>query len=138
MAGIRMRPPCELVVKYVLPTYRSLIAKELIETYKYSQVAAAKELGTTQAAISQYVYSKRGDKRIKLLESVPVIKSSAKKLAKGIANKETTPTEAMVEFCRLCVALRKHRVICKLHRELLTLPSICDLCPPRSRQKRKV
>ena len=138
MAGIRMRPPCELVVKYVLPTYRSLIAKELIETFKFSQVAAAKELGTTQAAISQYVYSKRGDKRIKLLESVPMIRSSAKKLAKGIANKEINSTQAMLEFCRVCMALRQHKVICKLHRELLTLPSICDLCPPRSRQSRKV
>jgi hypothetical protein len=29
-------------------------------------------------------------------------------------------------------------VICKLHRELLTLPSICDLCPPRTEPRRNI
>ncbi len=37
-----MRPPCEIVVRYVLPTFRSLVAKELIEKYSMSQQAAAK------------------------------------------------------------------------------------------------
>lgn len=59
-----MRPPCEIVVKQVLPAFRALVAKDLIGKYRFSQVAAAKELGTTQAAISQYLCSKRGEKKV--------------------------------------------------------------------------
>ena len=73
-----MRPPCELVVRYILPTFRSLIAKELVEKYHFSQNDAAKKLGTTQAAISHYLSSKRGHKRMKELETVAKVQFVAK------------------------------------------------------------
>jgi predicted transcriptional regulator len=50
---IRMPSRCETVGKKVLPVFRSLIAKELMNTYNLTQVKAAQKLGTTQAAISQ-------------------------------------------------------------------------------------
>jgi len=46
---------CETISKYMLPLFRSLIAKELINNYKLTQLETAKKLGTTQAAISQYI-----------------------------------------------------------------------------------
>jgi len=52
----------ETISKYVMPIFRALVAKEPVTTYKLTQVEAAQKLGTTQAAISQYVNSKRAFK----------------------------------------------------------------------------
>ena len=59
---------CEVVARYILPIFRSLIAKDLIEKYNFTQVEAAEKLGTTQAAISQYLHSKRGYKGLEQFE----------------------------------------------------------------------
>jgi len=123
-----MRPPCEVVALYVLPAFRSLVTKTLIEKHDFSQVAAAKELGTTQATISQYLYSKRGDKVIRQLEKVHSVQSTAKEIARNIAAGKFSPTDAMQVFCRLCVALRDNNVICVIHKRLIPLPRDCTLC----------
>ena len=125
-----MRPPCELVVRYVLPTFRSLVAKELIEKHHFSQVNAAKKLGTTQAAISHYLHSKRGDKRMRQLETIPQVLSVASEVAQGIATEDFSVIDAMLKFCRLCTALRNQNVICNFHKDFITsLPDACDICP---------
>lgn len=124
-----MRPPCEIVVRYVLPTFRSMVAKELIEKYSMSQQVAAKKLGTTQAAVSYYLYDKRGDKRMKQLEAIPSIRKAASKVAKGIASENFSMVDAMTVFCELCVSLRRKDAICDLHRDYTTLPSNCGACP---------
>ena len=123
-----MRPPCELVVRYVLPAFRSLVAKELIEKYDFSQMSAAEKLGTTQAAISYYLYSKRGDKRIKQLESIPSVQSAAKEVARGIATEKFSVMDAMLKFCKLCAVLRNRDVICDFHKDFISVPEACDVC----------
>lgn len=123
-----LRPPCELVVRYVLPAFRSLVAKELVEKYSFSQVAAAEKLGTTQAAVSYYLDSKRGEKRIKQLESITVVQSVASETAKGIANGKTSSTDAMMQFCKLCIILRTEDIVCELHKDSISLPETCKLC----------
>jgi len=50
-----MHFPCEIVVRYILPLFRSTVAKTLVEKYKFTQGGATEKLGTTQAAISQYI-----------------------------------------------------------------------------------
>lgn len=126
---MELRPPCELVVRYVLPAFRSLVAKELIEKYNFSQVAAAEKLGTTQAAVSYYVYSKRGDKRIKQLKSIALVQSIADETAQGMANGKISAADAMLQFCKLCTVLRTQRIVCDLHRDSISLPQACRLCP---------
>jgi predicted transcriptional regulator len=121
-----MRPPCELVVRYVLPTFRSLVARELVEKYDLSQVAAAEKLGTTQAAISHYVYSKRGEKRMQEFESA--VKPTASQVAQDIANGKISALDAMTMFCRLCVELRNKNAVCELHKDTVPLPENCDIC----------
>lgn len=124
-----MRPPCELVVRYVLPTFRSLVAKELVSKYNFSQTTAAEKLGTTQATISYYLYSKRGDKRLRELESIPSIQSASSEIAEGIATNKLSPLDPMVTFCKLCMVLRNRDVVCDLHRkDVATLPKDCDIC----------
>ena len=123
-----MRPPCELVIKYILPTIRSLIAKDLIERYGYSQITVAKKLGTTQAAISHYSRSKRGMKRMEQLEKIPIIKTTVEEITRGLVEGEMDSIEAMNRFCDLCVILRSQKLICEIHKDLMNLSAPCDLC----------
>ncbi|MBO3802694.1 MAG: transcriptional regulator [Candidatus Brockarchaeota archaeon] len=122
-----MRPPCESVVQYVLPAFRCLVAKELVARHRFTQVEAAERLGTTQAAISQYFSSKRGGKRMKAVQSTPKVKLAARKLAKEIASRRASADDSMVQFCELCLLLRKRGLVCDLHKEKAAEQG-CDLC----------
>jgi len=106
-ASVKPRPPCELIVRYVLPTLRALIAKELIEKHKFSQVEVAKKLGTTQATISQYLCSKRGGKYLKQIESMQDVKTAVAEIAEGIATGKMSTTNATLHFCSVCKKLRR-------------------------------
>jgi predicted transcriptional regulator len=98
-----MPTSCENAVRHILPLYRAFVAKELIAKYNYTQVAAAKKLGTTQAAVSQYVTSKRGHKKIPNYEQIaPLIQNAAAQAAKRIAAAEMSPEEFNASFCELC------------------------------------
>jgi uncharacterized protein len=99
-----MAARCETIGKYVMPTFRSLVAKELVATYKLTQVETAQKLGTTQAAISQYINSKRATKSTEQFGNIlPKIKTMAEETAKRLANNEITADEISSDFCRLCL-----------------------------------
>ncbi len=103
-----MSTSCESVARYILPLYRAFVARELIEKYNYTQVQAAKKLGTTQAAVSQYVTSKRGHKSIPNYGKIaPSVQDAAAKIAKRMATTETTKEDFNVSFCELCKFLQE-------------------------------
>jgi predicted transcriptional regulator len=107
-----MSTTCESVVRYLLPLYRAFVAKELIEKYDYTQVEVAKKLGTTQAAISQYVTSKRGHGRIpNYEETATLVQNAATKVAERITTAEMSPEEFSASFCGLCASLRQTKKI---------------------------
>ena len=98
-----MSARCESIGKFVLPVYRSFVAKELISTYHLTQIEAAKKLKTTQASISQYMNSKRAIKGVdQFSEVLHRIQAEAKKTAKQLANQQTTWDEVTLDFCKLC------------------------------------
>jgi predicted transcriptional regulator len=97
-------------------------------------VAAAKKLGTTQASISHYLYSKRGEKMLKQLEASSAIRALVAEIAEGIANEKLSPFDAMLQFCKLCEALRSGDVIPDWHKNHLTFPEICNVCPPKAKK----
>jgi uncharacterized protein len=98
-----MSARCETIGKFVLPVFRSLVAKELVNTYHLTQVDAAKKLGTTQAAISQYINSKRAFKGTQQFGDIlPTITEIANKTAKRLTDKEITWGEVTLDFCNLC------------------------------------
>ncbi len=101
-----MRPPCEEIVQEFLPTFRSLIAKELIEKYNFSQVEVAEKLGTTQAAVSQYLSSKRGQKNSLKMKSMSKVKAVAGEVAKDVAENKLEEFDMTSSFCKLCLELR--------------------------------
>ena len=107
-----MPTSCEKISKYILPLYRSLTAKELVEKYNFTQVNAAKKLGTTQAAISQYLTSKRGKKGIRDYEKIaPMVQKAAARAAKQIADEKMSTEEFSTSFCELCNELREEKKI---------------------------
>ena len=98
-----MSARCETIGKYVLPVFRSLVAKELVNTYHLTQVEAAQKLKTTQAAVSQYINSKRAIKGIEQFNDIlPRIQAFAKETAKQLTNQETTWDDVTQDFCKLC------------------------------------
>lgn len=129
-----MRPPCEIVVRSILPAFRSLVARSLVENFNFSQVAAAKKLGTTQASISHYLYSKRGEKMVKQLEASSSVKAIVSEIAEGIAADKITPFDAMLQFCKLCESLRSGDLICNSHKSCLSIPESCNVCPTSSKK----
>ncbi len=108
-----MDPQCEIIGKYVLPIYRSLLAKELVQKYHLSQTETAKKLGTTQAAISQYLSSKRAYKGMEQVEEfLPKLNVMAQETAKKLAGKEISSEDITADFCGLCSTLcRKNAAI---------------------------
>ncbi len=99
-----MSARCETIGKFVMPIFRSLVARELVETYHLTQVEAAKKLKTTQAAVSQYINQKRAIKGAEgFSEILPKIEATAKKTAKQLANGETSWDAVTFDFCKLCV-----------------------------------
>ena len=98
-----MSARCETVGKFVLPVFRSFIAEELVRNFNLTQVEAAEKLGTTQAAISQYLSSKRAQKSIEQLSNVlPKIKAMAHETATKLANNEMSADELAADVCKLC------------------------------------
>jgi predicted transcriptional regulator len=98
-----MDPQCEIVGKYILPIYRSILAKELVQKHHLTQTQAAKKLGTTQAAVSQYLSSKRAYKGIEHVEQyLPKIQTMAIETARKIISNEIGVSEVTFDFCNLC------------------------------------
>ena len=98
-----MDPQCEIIGKYVLPIFRSMLAKELVQKYHLSQTDAAKKLGTTQAAVSQYLSSKRADKGTdQVKQYLPQIQVMASENAKKLVNNKIAAKDVTFDFCRLC------------------------------------
>src|SRR3989344_2157312 len=68
--------PQEIEVWYLIPAIRRELAKIFIEKYSLSQKKAAQILGISEAAVSQYVKSKRANeiefpkREIKIIEDV--------------------------------------------------------------------
>ena len=99
-----MSARCETIGKYIMPVFRSIVAKELISTYHLTQVETAKKLQTTQAAVSQYVNSKRAMKGTEEFNDIlPTIEAEAKKTANELVTGRTNWAEVTQDFCKLCI-----------------------------------
>lgn len=70
----------------------------------------AEKLGTTQAAISQYLRLKRGHKSLdQFANLLPVIQSAANTIAQEIASGKISSEEVTLKFCELCLAVQRRR-----------------------------
>jgi len=123
-----MKPYCELVAQNLLPTIRALIAKELINKYKMTQQQAAKKLGITQSAISQYIRQLRGSK-IKTIENDKIVLKEIEHFSDRLVSGELNDSSKMLEaFCYICKSIRKRKMICKLHKKTFPELEECNIC----------
>jgi len=112
----------------MIPAFRTLVAKQLIEKYQFSQMEVAESLGTTQAAISNYIYSKRGKKGREQLESKPLVQSTVSEVTERIAKTKFSLMDATLVFCKLCMALKGGELMCNMHKRLVSFPENCNIC----------
>lgn len=93
--------PCEKAVWYYLPQIRADLAIELVAT-GMTQSNAAKKLGVTPAAISQYIHKKRGMQANKTDEYLAHIREAVSLICQG-----TTSIELQRLVCNCCHLLQK-------------------------------
>ncbi len=130
-----MRPPCEVVVKEVLPAIRAMLVKELIERHRLSQVDVARKLGITQPAVSQYRRMLRGAGR-----SNTIFKGIAKQvreLADDIAHGKMKRKQVIERYCVICSSMGRQEFICLLHMQAAPYLRVekCTICLPRNRSR---
>jgi predicted transcriptional regulator len=97
-----VRMKCEKAVNDIFPVARSMIAKKLVEVYGLSQTAAAKKMGISQPAVSQYRKDIRGTKAKELVAS-PGFEALANEVAKGLAEGSVSEQGLGGELCRFCM-----------------------------------
>ena len=108
-----MRPPCEIVVWYVIPTIRSELAKALLKLgMKQKQISEL--LDITQPAVSQYISDKIHD----------MINEFAKDIMDGKADQR----DIIPKTCEICRKIKAEEVICQLHHEKDKIPTNCTAC----------
>lgn len=94
---------CETEGKYLVSIFRSLVAKKLIHVHHLTQVEVAKKIGTTQAAVSNYLHSKRANVNIPQCNGIlPKIQKIANTAAKDLAKGETYWEQVSLDFCKAC------------------------------------
>ncbi|MDR3223493.1 MAG: transcriptional regulator [Methanobrevibacter sp.] len=119
-----MKQPCELVVWYVIPTVRSILAKELFNL-GMKQTEISNLLDITQPAVSQYLSDKRGGREIELTDEIKkMIKELSYKLSEGLASKR----DIVAEVCEICRKTRTEDILCQLHKSKDTIPHDCNQC----------
>jgi len=122
-----MKPVCEIIVQEILPSVRAMVALKLTKTYGLSQEQAARKMGTTQPAISQYNREIRGHKS-RVFRHNPKLIEMVDDIAKKVASGELATFDITPEFCRICKYLRSRGIMCELHKELNPSLQECNVC----------
>ncbi|MEM2104538.1 MAG: transcriptional regulator [Candidatus Bathyarchaeia archaeon] len=127
-----MKPPCVIVVKYLLPAIRVLVTRELLEKHNMRKIEASEKMELTPAAITQYFKGERGGVLAREIRQSREAMEMISKLAEVLAKEKATPESIIEKLCEICTAVRYEKVICKLHRE--DLPALkeckCVTCYP--------
>ena len=118
-----MKPPCEIVVWYVIPAIRSELAKELLHL-GMRQKDVSELMDITQPAVSQYITDKRGS-GIKLENNIrKMIKDFAHELSDGEATKE----DLISRTCVICKHVKTSDVLAQLDIDQSALGEECQNC----------
>jgi hypothetical protein len=109
---------------FVLPALRSELVGYLVEEKKLSRKDAAKRIGLTEAAVSQYLSKKRG-KRFKFTKKE---KLKIREIGDSIAGAIKYPEHAFLSgTCLLCKDVRKEKALCRIHQTEDGLQG-CNIC----------
>lgn len=123
-----MKPPCIIVVRYILPAIRVLIARELVEKHGLKRVRAAERMGITPAAVTQYLKKVRGETKVKMVEDSDEAVKIISDLANNIANDEASPYDILQNICKICQIMRSQGLLCEMHKEMLPILQKNEVC----------
>ena len=104
-----MKPPCEIVVWYVIPAIRSELAKDLL-ALGMKQKDVSELMDITQPAVSQYITDKRGSG----IELSSDVKDMVNELAIQLHNGEAKKTEIISRTCSICKNIETEDVLKQL------------------------
>ena len=116
--------PQEIKVRYIFPAIRRELTKILIEEHKLSQKEAAKILGLTESAISQYQHFKRAKEVIFSDSVVNEIRVSADR----ILAEKNTKQRLIAEMYRISNLTTVRHILCDLHRAQSKDLESCNIC----------
>lgn len=102
---------CEIYVRTLLPVIRAMIARELINTYGFTQWSAAKALGITQPLINYYLSGKRGSRYISYINTSEEVRNYVVNAAGLIAEGKVDLKSVL---CDLCMRLRSNEALLNL------------------------
>ena len=114
-----MKPPCMIVVQYILPALRVAISRKLVNEMNLKKSEAAKKMDVTPAAITQYLNKSRGDRAFDVIEGFERINELIVDLARDLAESENPSDMQLLKLCRTCQAIRSEGLICELHMEIM-------------------
>lgn len=118
--------PQEIEVWYVIPALRREIAKSMIEDYKMAQKQIAVCMNITEAAVSQYLSSKRAKGIVFSNTVLNEIKTSAKKIMED-------KNQLVSEMIKLTKLTGVKQAMCKLHKKQdAKMPKKCEICFERA------
>jgi predicted transcriptional regulator len=118
-----MRPPCEIVVWYVIPSIRSELAKELLNL-GMKQKEISELLDITQPAVSQYISDKRGH-GIKFTDDIQML---IRQFAIDLKDGQLKQSDIISRICDLCRKIKTEDVVCQLHKEKDNISDNCNAC----------
>lgn len=118
-----MRPPCEIVVWYVIPSIRSELAKELLNL-GMKQKEISELLDITQPAVSQYLSDKRGHG----IKFTPEVQGLIREFAVDLKDGKLDQSGIISRICDLCRRIKTEDVVCQLHKEKDNIPVNCNAC----------
>jgi predicted transcriptional regulator len=123
--------PSEIEAKSLIPAVRAILAKKLIREYSLKEEDVAKDLGITQAAVSNYVRGTRGDiELISKLESVREVMRMIDDIAKDLSTNRAYTPSTLAKFVGLCNYMRYTLLICDVHHSIESNidEQICEQC----------
>lgn len=125
-----MKPPCEVVVKRVLPAIRAMLVEDLAQRHELNQTEIAERLGITQPAVSQYLSSSRGTGGVGGILKEKGLDKDLREFSDLIASRDASRSQIIKKYCELCSSMGRDEILCALHAK--TAPYLeeegCDIC----------
>ena len=126
-----MKPPCMVVVKYILPSIRAMVARSLVEEYNMKPIKVASKMDITPAAVTQYLKEARGTTAVGMIVGSEEVVKIVSEIADNLAKDEYPIHDILQNICKVCWTLRSEGLICELHKDIL--PALKDIpkhkCP---------
>lgn len=116
---MKLKMPQEVEVWYLLPAIRREFAREMAKK-GIKQREISKKMIITEAAISQYINSKRAS-------NVKFSKTIINEIQKSV-DRVIKKDNIMAEMQRICKLCKDDKTLCRIHKKHGKVPKECRVC----------